>query len=125
MDEKPSYQFCALEYSPEGRVTGSSPEHVIILLLRSINGDLNVLADPEWHSIVVQTDRSYIREIVSDFKTRAHFDPEGLLKQAKSLSVGPLITHAEGPDIAQFPILKDLAERFVNAGELDLSGSEC
>jgi hypothetical protein len=114
-----SIQFCALEYSPHREEILSSRENIVVLLLRAIDGDLRVLIHPEWRAIVEQTDRDYIGEILSDLKVRAQIDPDNLLKQAVSLSVGPLVVHREGPDLTKCPGLLSLSKKFVNAADSD------
>lgn len=87
-------------------------ENVIILLVRSQSGSVDLLVHGAWHDIVPQVHRDYVQEILRDFKQRARSDPNRLFKQAATLSVGPVITHAEGADLSSNLSLLSMANSF-------------
>lgn len=81
--------------------------------MRAETGDLRLLVHPGWSRVVQPMDHDYIRAILSDFKRRAKFDPEGLMSQVSELSVGPLVTHAVGARLSEHPFLLFLGKSFV------------
>jgi hypothetical protein len=113
--ERRRIQFCALDYRPQG-ADGTSSSHdakVIIFLLRLRNGHLRLFVHPDWRSMVCPEDLDYIGDIVSDFKRRIRQDSGALFEQAKSLAVGPLVTHSEGISLAEHPALLELSSTFL------------
>jgi hypothetical protein len=113
-DESRPLQFFALEYRSEELGTAWSHENVIILLVRSRNGNLDLLVHPAWHDIVAPAHQEYVQDVLSDFERRTTTDPEGLFKQVATLSVGPLVTYAEGADISDNPKLRKMLDSFVS-----------
>lgn len=112
-DESRPVFFCALAYSSDD-LAPARPEdsNVLILLLGEEDGSVRLFFNPDWTQIVSEDDQPYIQQLREDFLLRVKVDPDALLRQASSLSVGPLITHSTGNDISDNPGLFDTVQSF-------------
>ena len=106
-------RFCVLQYiaseSDQDRADSST---IIALVTSSHNGEVAIRVDPEWEKIVLPTDRNYLEALYRDFRIRIGSDPEGLFRQLSDLSIGPLVTHEAGSDLAANPAYLRLVEWF-------------
>lgn len=82
-------------------------------MIRSKEGDAQILVYPEWIRIVQQRDRDYIDFLLNDFKVRAGLDPAALLKQIPSLNVGPVVTCETGSSLKGHPLISGQYRSFV------------
>jgi hypothetical protein len=105
---------CALEYRPGSWSSASSGiAQVILLALWDEERQLRILVHPELPAIVQEEDRAYLQSLLLDLEERAKLYPEALFMQLCSLGVGPLVTHAVGDDIEDYPALKAISSTFV------------
>ena len=110
--ENRSLQYCALAYKgpqPEGVL---SLENVVMILVRCSSGTPYTLVNPNWLNIVEPGDWEYVEDMLKDFEDRLIVQPDNLIRQASSLSVGPLITYATGLRLADNPELVALGAVF-------------
>ncbi len=112
-NERRQVPFCAIEYSPDDLTAAPTLENeVVLILLKLRGGHLRLLVHPVWRNFVRPEHIEYFEEILGDFRQRLRNDAEALFEQAKSLSVGPLVTHAVGPSIVEHPVLIKLCDGF-------------
>ena len=113
-EHAPQYQFCSLEYRPQGWGGVSSRfRPIILIVLRDGEGNLRFLLHPDLHLIVQQEDLEHIRSLLEDFLERAKLEPAALFKQLSSLGVGSLVTQEVGSNLEDDPSLKELSLKFV------------
>lgn len=111
----PGIRFCLLAYKSREFQLQSHEDRSVVLLIEGRDG-IHILVDPEWKSAVSVSDRDFIGELLSDFAQRAKSDPVNLIEQTRFLSVGPLITCAEGSLPSSNPSFADAIQRFVQIG---------
>jgi len=105
--------YCALEYrAPDDDSVSSDPNKVILIINRSAEGELSIRVHPNWRNTARSDDHATLQALLDDLKERASLDPEGLLKQLSSLSVGALQTYNVGQSLADRPALLQLFEGF-------------
>ena len=105
--------YCALEYrAPDNEVLSTDLERIILIATKLRRGELSIKVHPDWHKIAIPEDHAYLQAIFDDFAERTRLDPESLLKQLSTLSVGPLQTYDVGQMLADRPDLLQLFDRF-------------
>jgi hypothetical protein len=105
---------CALEYSArDDESLSSNIEKVILIANRQRSGELSIRVHSNWRQIVIPADHDYLQATLDDLAARARIDPESLLKQVSTLSVGPLQTYHAGQTLADHPDLLHLFDRFM------------
>lgn len=112
----PSGHYCALAYRPTHAEGKELPQNIQIVLLafESSAGNLTLLVSTSLTKIVRVEDRPYFDELFQDLRERTLLDPEALLQQLSSLSVGPLVTHRTGIVSADDQYLTDFCSDFVS-----------
>jgi hypothetical protein len=106
--------YCTLEYCARNDESFSSDiEKVILIAIGLTTGELSIRVHPDWRQIVISADHSYLQSTLDDLAQRARRDPESLLRQISTLSVGPLQTYDVGQTLADRPDLLRLLDRFM------------
>jgi len=105
--------YCALEYkAPDDESLSPDPDRVILIVNMCAEGELSIRVHPDWRNTEVSEDHAVLQALFDDLRERASLDPEGLLKQLSSLSVGPMQTYDAGQTLADRPDLLQLFDRF-------------
>jgi hypothetical protein len=105
--------YCALEYVARGNDSSTTNiKKVVLIVVGSSSGELSTRVHPDWHNIAGTEEREIFQALFDDVKERASLDPESLLEQLSSLSVGPLQTYDTGQTIADRPDLLELFMAF-------------
>ena len=107
------YQYCLLEYNPQSQ--GGSllrARFAFLLALKDERGNLDFRVHPQWRELIQPEDSEYIGSLLADLPIRAKSQPDNLLKQLCSLSVGPLQTKQTGQNIADHPAVAELISTF-------------
>lgn len=108
-----SRRFCVLQYiASEGDQDRADSPAVIAIVTSSHDGEVVFRVRPEWERIVLPADRGHLEALFRDFRMRKRSDPDALFRQLSDVSVGPLVTHEVGSDLAANPPYLRLAEWF-------------
>jgi hypothetical protein len=106
--------YCALGYSArDDESLSSNIEKVILIAIRPTSGELSIRVHPKWLEITAPADHRYLKAMFDDLSERARMDPDGLLQQLCSLSVGPLRTYDFGQTLSDRLDLLQLYVRFI------------
>lgn len=101
---KATSRYCVLEYRTGNEQSPSGDDtRVIALATSSDKNEVEIRVHPEWEKIVKSNDRAYFRSLWRDLKVRIESDPEAVFQQLSLLSVGPLIAHVTGSNLADCP----------------------
>lgn len=85
-----------------------------MLVLKDQENRLQILIHPELRTMVRGEDLAFLESLLQDFTERAKFHAGELFRHLSSLGVGPLVTQAVGPNLAEYPSIQDVSAKFVH-----------
>jgi hypothetical protein len=107
-------QFCALAYVPQLKPRAQWPiEHIILVVVKRADGDLEFRAHPNLHQVVEATNLSYVISLLEEFLICAKYHAEQLFGQLCAKHSGPLLPWKVGESIDEHPDIRDIAMRFL------------
>ena len=84
-----------------------------MLVLKDKEDSLRILIHPDFRTIVLPEDSTYLDSLLKDFLERAKLHPAALFKHLSSLGVGPLVTQEVGSYPSEDPSIRELSSRFL------------
>lgn len=102
--------MCAPQGTPEKPSSGKSA--TVFVAVKGDASSLELWVKSGWQNAVPVVDRSYISDLIQDFKERAAHDPEALFKQLSQLEAGILTTGRIGTSPRDGPALRELLTGF-------------